>query len=246
MGRTNLESNRTRGLMIETALVKGVMLSAIAANQVLVTGMPHTLAYDPAATNRNITLYTPAVVALSIEHEIWNIGTGAGVLSILSPAAAVLGSIAAGQMAVVRWINGAWNVFTRGSGTSAETNAAKMVIPLYTSFASLANTNVLAWKAPFAGTLNLIGMRTKAPATTAAKLATLTGQIAGVPVTGGVLSLTSANMTPTNVRVDSTPITALNTFTAGQSVGALLSAVTAFVEGDGYLELDVTNTDLNQ
>lgn len=242
--RSNLESNRARGLMIEGVLIKGVMQLAITAAQTLVAGMPHTLAYDPGNTARNVTLYTPSVAALSVEHEIWNYSSGTGVLTILSPAAATLGTIAPGQSAIVRWLNGVWNVFTRSSGVTTNTNAAKQTIPLYSTLAGLVNTQVIAWKAPFAGGLNLIGFRTRTPATTAAKLATLTARINGTPVTGGVLALTSANMTPTNTRVDSSAITALNTFTAGQTVEAIISAVTAFGEGDGYLELDVTNTDL--
>lgn len=242
--RSNLDQNVAEGLLVKGALRYNVSNIAITGNIVLTVGMPYLLAFDPGATNRNVTLYTPAVPGLIHEHEIVNYSTGVGILSILSPAAATIGSVSPGQRAIVRWFNGVWSVFTQGSGVSAQSGAAKMVVPLYSTLIGLVNTNVMAWKAPFNGILNLIGFRTRTPATTAAKLATLTAQINATPVTGGVLSLTSANMTPTNTRVDSTAITALNVFTAGQSVGALISAVTAFVEGDGYLELDVTNTDL--
>lgn len=242
--RQNLENGRMRGMVVESAELHTVEMLGIAANIVLVVGMPYLLAFDPANTGRNITLYAPSVTSLAHEHEIVNYSTGTGVLTLLSPAAATIGTVAPGQRAIVRYFNGVWSVFTQTSGVAAQTNAAKTTFSLYTTLALLVNAQVLAMKMPFGGTLNLIGFRTRAPATTAAKAATLTAQINATPVTGGVLSLTSANMTPTNTRVDSTAITALNTFTAGQTIGALVSAVTAFVEGDGYLEFDVTNTDL--
>lgn len=242
--RSNLDNNLITGAVIGGALRYNSEQMAIVANVTLALGMPYLLAFDPGATNRNVTLYTPTVTSLIHEHEIVNYSTGIGVLSILSPAAATIGTVGPGQRAIVRWFNGAWGVFTASSGVSTQTNASKQTLSLYSTLAGLVNTNVLAMKMPFGGTLNLIGFRTRTPAVTAAKAATLTAQINATPVTGGVLSLTSANMTPTNTRVDSTAITALNVFTAGQTIGAVVSAVTAFAEGDGYLEFDVTNTDL--
>jgi len=93
------------------------------------------------------------------------------------------------------------------------------------------------------GTLRSAQFRVGAtPASTAAKLATATLGISGVACTGGVISLTSANCTPAGNSVASTTITALNTFTGGQSIGFTISAVTAFVEGNGdflvYYTLD--------
>lgn len=248
MGRSNNANARERGMIAETALLCIGEILAISANFTMVVGGPLAVALDPANTNRNVTLYTPTIPQLMHEHELFNISTGTGNLVVKEPTGVTtIGTIGPGERAVLRWVNSVlgWFCYTGRSDAAAQSNAAKSVVPLYSTLASLANTNVLAWKAPFAGTLNLFGFRTKAPATTAAKLATLTARIAGTPVTGRVLSLTSANMTPTNTRVDSTAITALNTFTAGQTVEAIVSSVTAFVEGDGYLELDVTNTDLN-
>lgn len=131
------------------------------------------------------------------------------------------------------------------AGTTLASTLAKrtliMPIPL---FAGLANSQVYKLEVPFAFSLTKIGVRVGVPVTTAAKAATLTAQINGVAVTGGVVSLTSAAATPTGTLVAGSSITAANTGTAGQTVEAAVSAVTAFVEGGGWIEFGVTNLDL--
>lgn len=80
--------------------------------------------------------------------------------------------------------------------------------------------------------------------TTVAKAATISLTINGAAVTGGVLDLTSANCTPKGVVVDSTSaITAANTGGAAATLSWTASAVTAFVEGDGWLVLEIQNMD---
>ena len=73
------------------------------------------------------------------------------------------------------------------------------------------------------------------PATTAAKAATLTAEIAGTAVPGAVLALTSANMTPQGAVVTATSTTQLNggaqDGAAGSNISITGSAVTAFLEG---------------
>ncbi len=80
-----------------------------------------------------------------------------------------------------------------------------------------------------------VGFRVGTPATTAAKLATLTTQINGVALTGGVIALTSANCTPSGALVAGSAITAKN-LGANTTLEIAVSAVTAFVEGDGWVE----------
>lgn len=77
------------------------------------------------------------------------------------------------------------------------------------------------------------------PATTAAKLATLTPAIAGTPTTGGAVALTSANQTPIGAKVNGSAITALNEGGAADEVTVVASGVTAFVEGAGVLYLTI-------
>lgn len=253
MSRSGLDNNRTRGMVLETAILNVPEILAISANFVWGIGGPYAVVLDPASTNRNVTLYTPTVTALMHEHELFNISAGTGNLVVKDPTGATtLATLRPGERAIVRYVNSTvgWLVFKGISGSQAATTAAKSTLSLYTTLAGLVNTNVLAVNVPFAFALLAMRFRPRTPATTAAKLATLTAGIASTgtgaltPVTGGVLALTSANMTPTDTPVASTAITALNTGPAGSAIGATVSSVTAFVEGDGYLEFDVTNTDL--
>jgi hypothetical protein len=81
--------------------------------------------------------------------------------------------------------------------------------------------------------------RTAKPASTASKLATLTVGISGVAVTGGVMNLTTANQNTIGGTVAASAITALNLGAAGATLEVTASAVTAFVEGDGWVEFTV-------
>jgi hypothetical protein len=95
---------------------------------------------------------------------------------------------------------------------------------------------------PIAGTLTAMRYRQGVVTTTAAKQATFTAQVNGVAVTGGVVTPASNTDTGTaGAAKAASAITAGNTFTAGQTVEAAVSAVTAFLEGTGYIEFDVTN-----
>jgi hypothetical protein len=79
------------------------------------------------------------------------------------------------------------------------------------------------------------------PATspTRPSLATLTVGISGVAVTGGVMALTTANQNTIGGTVAASAITALNLGAAGSTLEVTASAVTAFVEGDGWVEFTV-------
>lgn len=246
--RSDLDHNRIRNPIFATAKLYAVENLAIAANQTLVAGMPYLLGFDPASTGRNITMYTPGVTALAYEHEIVNYSTGTGVLTILSPAAATIGTIPPGGRAIVRWFNGAWQVFSQlsaGTGGQFNTVAAQYTLSVYAgTYATIANTHEIGVIIPHNFILRGVGLRCKIPVTTGSKAATLTARVNGVACTGGVISATSAGQTPTNTRQSGTAITAGNTGTAGQVVSVLVSAVTAFSEGDGYVEFDLTNTSL--
>jgi hypothetical protein len=80
--------------------------------------------------------------------------------------------------------------------------------------------------------------------TTAAKAATLTPYINGSGITVGVLNLTSANCTPKGAVVSATGYTApsvVGTNTQGFSITG--SAITAFIEGSGWIVLEIQNYD---
>lgn len=126
-------------------------------------------------------------------------------------------------------------------GLAAAATKQTIVLPL--QLADIA-TGTFKIAVPFAFTVTSALFRTNKAATTASKLATLTVGIAGTPVTGGVMSLTSANQNTIGGTVAASAITALNVGTAGQTLEVVASSVTAFVEGDGFVEFTVTNNDL--
>ena len=128
--------------------------------------------------------------------------------------------------------------------TGVVANLAKSVIVLPVQLVDLANAADFRVGVPFAFTLSSFLFRTGKPASTASKLATLTADVNAAAVTGGVAALTTANQNAAGGTVAASAITAGNTGTAGQTVGVTASAVTAFVEGDGYIEFTVVNNDL--
>ena len=245
--RSNIENANLRGTVQETAQLFKSEVLAITAAVTVISGSPMVLAYDPGSTGRNVTLYTPVVTSLWHKHEIMNISTGTGALSLLQPdGVTAVGSVAPGQRSEIFWNpkTSLWQSYTQTQGGS-NTVASQSTISLYTKLIDLVATQVIAATVPFAFKLNSVGFRVRTPVTTGSKLATLTAQIAGTPTTGGVVSLTSAACTPTNTLVAGTTVTALNVGTAGQAVGVAISAVTAFAEGDGYVEFNVTNLSEN-
>lgn len=244
--RSNVENALLRGTIQETAMLFKSEVLAISGNLTLISGMPAVLMFDPASTGRNIVTYTPSVVSLMHKHELWNISSGSGVLTVQDPTASTtLGTVGPGQRGELFWNpkTSAWEVYTQ-TKAGGQTVAAQMTIQQYTTLAALANSQLIELALPFAFKLNSVGFRTRVAASTAAKAATLTGQVNGVSVTGGVVSLTTANQNTSGGLTAGTTITAGNTGTAGQTVGVVVSGVTAFVEGDGYIEYNVTNTNL--
>lgn len=113
----------------------------------------------------------------------------------------------------------------------------KMVWSPPMKLANIATGVIARMTAPWAGRILGIEFVTGTPATTGAKLATVTPAIAGTGTTGGAVALTSANATPLANKVVGSAVTALNTFTAGQELTLVASAVTTFVEGDGYFNV---------
>jgi hypothetical protein len=243
--RNRIDDSLLRKPQFETDLRFSWEQLAIAANFTHADGGPGYLALDPGNTGRNFLTYTPSVTNIARKYEIINISTGTGALTIKAiDGATTIGTLNPGEVGILYYLPNYANwKFVKDIMGDATSVIAESTVSLYTTLALLTNTDVIAQKVPFAFKLISIGVRIRRPATTAAKAATLTAQIAGVACTGGVVSLTSANATPTNTLVAGTAITALNVGTAGQTVEAAVSAVTAFAEGDGYVEFVVQNTD---
>jgi hypothetical protein len=98
--------------------------------------------------------------------------------------------------------------------------------------ASIADGDVVTSFVPgFAGKIVGFGVNVSAAVTTGSKATTLNLEIGTTNLTGGVLALTSANMTPLGKTLASTAITAANVFTATDAISIEASSTTAFVEG---------------
>ena len=128
-------------------------------------------------------------------------------------------------------------------GSAAPARAFQQTVLLPLQLADIA-TGDFKIGLPFAFTIVSALFRTAKPASTAAKLATLTCSVNGTPCTGGAMALTTANQNAIGGTVAGSPITALNVGAAGNTIGVTASSVTAFAEGDGYVEFLVTNNDL--
>lgn len=110
-----------------------------------------------------------------------------------------------------------------------------VVLPL---LSALANGDVLTEIRPgVEGYLEYAEFVTTAAVTTAAKLATLNFEIDTTDVTGGTIALTSAAATPIGKVIPCAAITANNRLYRESKLSVEASAVTAFVEGTGYLIL---------
>lgn len=102
---------------------------------------------------------------------------------------------------------------------------------------------ITAYTPGYAGKILSFDFLVGKPVTTAAKLATLTPKINSTNTTGGAVALTSALATPMGAKIAGSAITAANVFAATDTIGIVASAVTAFVEGNGWMVLRVQNTD---
>jgi len=132
-------------------------------------------------------------------------------------------------------------------GTKSDTipvSLAKSTLIIPVSLVGItANSLQAAIAVPFAFTLNSVQFRVSKIASTSSKLATLTAQVNGSSVTGGAVALTTSNCGTYGATVAGSAITGGNTGTAGQTIGFVSSSVTAFSEGDGFMEFNVTNLD---
>ncbi|MGQ0557985.1 MAG: hypothetical protein ACT4OE_00100 [Sphingosinicella sp.] len=133
-------------------------------------------------------------------------------------------------------------------GTVSDTFASgvgETTIALHVNLASIAaNGDILTNYTP-GYRFKLLGFdfRVCKAATTAAKAASLNLEIGTTDVTGGVIALTSANCTPAGAAVAGSAITAANTGSASDTISIEASGVTAFVEGDGWLLINIQNMD---
>lgn len=128
------------------------------------------------------------------------------------------------------------------STTLAAAAAKNVIIIPIPDMTKLANSQIFEVLMPYAFTVNSALFRTNVAVSTGAKAATFTAGVDGSAMTGGVIVVSGTQAT--GVATNSTSITAGNTGTATNKVSFTVSSVTTFVEGEGQLEVTVTNTDL--
>lgn len=115
-----------------------------------------------------------------------------------------------------------------------------VLIPVV-ALANLANSMVLKVAVPYPFILNSINFRVGDKAvTTAAKTVTVQAKISGTNVTGGTVDLVSADLGTTGATKALSAITGANTGAADGTIEIECSSVTAFVEGNGWFECNVT------
>ncbi len=85
----------------------------------------------------------------------------------------------------------------------------------------------------FAGTIEKFFYVVTDPVTTGSKLSDINLEIGSTDVTGGVIELRSATMTPLGAVVEGSAITADNTFGASDTISIKASSTTSFAEGTG-------------
>ena len=135
---------------------------------------------------------------------------------------------------------------TADDATAIVAAAQKQTVIIPIQLVGLVNAGVWKVAVPFACTISSVLFRTGKVVSTNSKAATLTVTTnGGGAVTGGVMSLTSANQNTTGGTVAGSAISGAGaTIAAGQTIEVTVSGVTAFVEGDGYVEFTVSNNDL--
>jgi hypothetical protein len=134
------------------------------------------------------------------------------------------------------WVWASWkNLGLLSDAVSRVTKS--FTVPL----ASLADGDVLTFTPGFYGKVLSMEARVTTAVTTAAKASTLNLEIGTTDLTGGVLALTSANMTPVFARVAATAITGNNVFDADDVITLEAASTTTFVEGVIDLNIELAD-----
>lgn len=127
---------------------------------------------------------------------------------------------------------------------TAGLGAGLQILSFFTNLADITATDILKdYKPGFNFRLEALDFIVNKPATTAAKLATLSLKMSDVAVTGGALALTSANCATQGTDNAATAITALNVGGPADTFSVNAALVTAFVEGNGWIVVKLRNLD---
>lgn len=119
-----------------------------------------------------------------------------------------------------------------GIGTAGKT--AGELATFMIDFIALTNAQVLQWTPRFAGKIKHISMSVSRAAAGAGGTCTMTTDIGGTPLTGGVLTPTLGTATQ-GAELNATAITGANQFKAGDVIHVVGSATTVFTAGNGTM-----------
>lgn len=109
----------------------------------------------------------------------------------------------------------------------------RSILAIPVKLSKVADGDILSGYVPgFAGSIAKLSAVVTDPVTTADKGTTINLEIGTTDLTGGVLTLTSANLATLGAVVNATAITANNAFTDSGAISIEAASTTAFVEGE--------------
>lgn len=203
----------------------------IAESQIVSTGQVYTQTYSTA--NRTVaapTATAPAAATVVAQTSITDNGGGAaadGTIAIVTAPTALTDNTTGAASA------------TLAAGDGINTVSFPITLASITGAMDVVTNYTPGYKFKLLSASFAVAV----PVTTGAKLATLNLEIGTTNVTGGEIALTSANCTPLGALVAGAAITAANTGSSADAISIEASAVTAFVEGSGYVLLRIQNMD---
>lgn len=123
-------------------------------------------------------------------------------------------------------------------GVAVAQNEGQHTISLSMDLTSAANATLFTYTPQYNGKIKKITASVNKAATGAGATVTITPNIAGTPLTGGVLTPTLGNCT-LGAELTATAITGANYFTAGQAITLVGSSFTAFTAGNATIVLHI-------
>lgn len=239
MSHSRLDDVGARALLLESLWkMKAGKITTPSNNLQLSNDMPVLQMFDvTSGGNKNVLLPAFDITNRDALWLIGNAGSSNNVVVKDTTGVTTVATLTPGQLAFIS-SNGV------DTFTSFVTQLTVGTVKTYTqilgpfNMADLANSQVIETNVPQGFTLSSYSFRAIKPTTTAGKAASFQSQVNGVNTTGGALSLASNTDTGTSGAAKAaSAITAGNTGSANQTVGVVVSGVTAFVEGTGQLEL---------
>lgn len=116
-------------------------------------------------------------------------------------------------------------------------NYQSVAIPV--DLSDVADADAFSYTPNFAGSIVGVRFVPTTVTSTAGKKTTLTTKIGTTALTGGIVRLSTKNCSVAGVPVPGSRITALNHFAETDTINVVAGSTTAFVEGKGYLVLDL-------